>query len=554
MQTTPPGQAPVAGVPAVQVPPPLQDAGVVVSWLPLQEVVPVQDVPAEAKAQAPLPLAEAGQAAGGRPCRALVVGIGVGADRRALPGGGAGLGLDAGLAGPGAAAVAADAVGAEAGAALIGGGAGGAQTALGGAHVGGQAAVRAIGAVGVRRARGGASRRSRSCTPPRRGRRRSTARRGRSCRCRLQAAGVMLKWLPVQDVVPELQAVPDAVSAQPPLPSQRPVAPHIVVPTAHSMSGSVCDGGGRAVTVGGAGLGRQRRPGRGPPQPALQQTPSVQKPEVRWSVAVQQAPPRSRWAVHTCMVRSQYEPGAQAVSSVHAEGRQAVALMQATPPGQAEAAAVPRTQAPAPSQAAGVTVSWLPVQVWCQCRRGRAAAKTRTCRPRRRSRWSRRWWSPLCSRRRRCCRPAARCRRHRSCRSWSRRTTGRSLCSRYRSRRGRRWSRHLLTHWVVAVQTAPGAQLGRTAHAALGRAAAARGPAASSDTTARPARRTGHAARAARQPTRAAAGRTIAAATGRARGSAGPGVVRRCRPSRRRSRWSPPRRRSRSAGSECTRR
>ena len=48
MQTTPPGQAPVAGVPAVQVPLPLQDAGVVVSWLPLQEVVPVQDVPAEA--------------------------------------------------------------------------------------------------------------------------------------------------------------------------------------------------------------------------------------------------------------------------------------------------------------------------------------------------------------------------------------------------------------------------------------------------------------------------------------------------------------------------
>ena len=51
----------------------------------------------------------------------------------------------------------------------------------------------------------------------------------------------------------------------------------------------------------------------------------------------------------------------QFVSAVHELGRQAVALMQVTPPGQADTVGVPGVQVPLPSQVAGVTVSWLPL-------------------------------------------------------------------------------------------------------------------------------------------------------------------------------------------------
>jgi len=49
-------------------------------------------------------------------------------------------------------------------------------------------------------------------------------------------------------------------------------------------------------------------------------------------------------------------------SAVQEVGRHAVPLlMQLTPPGHAEVVDDPGTQAPLPSQAAGVTVSWLPL-------------------------------------------------------------------------------------------------------------------------------------------------------------------------------------------------
>src|SRR6185312_10003588 len=55
MQATPPVHAAVVAVPGLQLPAPSQVAGVVVSWPPEQDDVPVQAVPAAASAQAAVP-------------------------------------------------------------------------------------------------------------------------------------------------------------------------------------------------------------------------------------------------------------------------------------------------------------------------------------------------------------------------------------------------------------------------------------------------------------------------------------------------------------------
>lgn len=70
--------------------------------------------------------------------------------------------------------------------------------------------------------------------------------------------------------------------------------------------------------------------------------------------------PSARVGEQVLVVRSQNDPDAQFAVLVQAAGRQLVAFMQATPPGQAAAVAVPGVQVPAPLQLAGVTVSCEP--------------------------------------------------------------------------------------------------------------------------------------------------------------------------------------------------
>ena len=94
-----------------------------------------------------------------------------------------------------------------------------------------------------------------------------------------------------------------------------------------------------------------------PAQPLVQQTLSAQKPLLHW-VPPEQPAPSARFGEQVCEVRSQNDPVAHALSVVHDEGKQAVPpLWHATPPGQGPVLGVPGTQAPAPSQVAGVTVS-----------------------------------------------------------------------------------------------------------------------------------------------------------------------------------------------------
>jgi hypothetical protein len=75
-----------------------------------------------------------------------------------------------------------------------------------------------------------------------------------------------------------------------------------------------------------------------------------------------QAVPAGFFVAQVLLERSQYDPVAQFASAVQADGRQVVALMQATPPVHAAVVAVPGLQLPAPSQVAGVVVSWPPEQ------------------------------------------------------------------------------------------------------------------------------------------------------------------------------------------------
>jgi hypothetical protein len=92
----------------------------------------------------------------------------------------------------------------------------------------------------------------------------------------------------------------------------------------------------------------------------VQQTPSAQNPPVHWLLPEQVAP-AAFLGTQVLLVRSQNDPVTQFPSAVQAEGRQVVPFMQATPPGQAAEVGAPRAQLPAPSQLAGVVVSWLPV-------------------------------------------------------------------------------------------------------------------------------------------------------------------------------------------------
>jgi hypothetical protein len=113
--------------------------------------------------------------------------------------------------------------------------------------------------------------------------------------------------LPEQRNMPG-QLVPDTVKAQPPPPLpplllHRPVWPQVVPSDEHSLSGSVL-----AVTAAqwplAAPVLAWTQASQVPPQALLQQTPSVQKPELHWSVALQ-VEPSAPWAVHMWVVRLQ---------------------------------------------------------------------------------------------------------------------------------------------------------------------------------------------------------------------------------------------------------
>jgi hypothetical protein len=139
------------------------------------------------------------------------------------------------------------------------------------------------------------------------------------------------------------------------------VWPQVVPSDEHSLSGSVPDVTAAHLPLPAPVL-ELTQASQVPPQALLQQKPSAQNPLVHWLVPVQ-APPLARFAVHIPVPVSQNEPLVQLASAVHVLGRQVVLLlMQTTPPGQGPVDAVPGTHVPAPSQAAGVVVSWLPVQ------------------------------------------------------------------------------------------------------------------------------------------------------------------------------------------------